>query len=273
MSGRFEEEATASGKRAASRWTASTAPSTSGSRSRYAASMSCTTSVVDRLRRRVDSRRLVQVPRPLARAHAHHRALDLVVVAPAVLADIALADRVPDLLGLDQHAVHVEDDSVDHSGVVLAVPVYERARRRSLLGHEDRGDEERVVADVVLRDGARLDPAERTLDQRRDQPLARRDTLPVHDRRQARGELARDRLLPRPEHADGEAAGLPQELVAGRLLADRDPDERRLERQRDERGDGDAHPVAVVVDGRGPRRRAATAASARVGRLRRPPGR
>ena len=61
-----------------------------------------------------DAGRLVQVPRPLGRAHAHHRALDLRVVAAAALADVRLAHRVPDFLGLDQHAVHVEDDGVDH---------------------------------------------------------------------------------------------------------------------------------------------------------------
>ena len=55
--------------------------------------------------------------------------------------------------------------------MVLAVPVHERARRRALLGDEHGADEERVVADVVLRDGPRLDPAERAFDQRRDLSL------------------------------------------------------------------------------------------------------
>jgi hypothetical protein len=61
------------------------------------------------------ARGLVEVARPLVRAHAHHRPLDLVVIASVALADVRLAHRVPHLLGLDQHTVHVEDDRVDHS--------------------------------------------------------------------------------------------------------------------------------------------------------------
>jgi hypothetical protein len=52
---------------------------------------------------------------PLGRAHAHHRALHLVVLAAAALAHVRGAHVVPDLLGLDQHAVQVEDDGLDHS--------------------------------------------------------------------------------------------------------------------------------------------------------------
>ena len=73
--------------------------------------------------------------------------------------------------------------------------------------------------------------------------LARRDAFPVDDRRIAGGETARELLLIGAEEADREAAGGAEELVARRLLPDRDADERRLERERDERRDRDAHPV------------------------------
>ncbi len=39
------------------------------------------------------------------------------VPAPAALAGECLADVVPDLLGVDQHAVHVEDDGLLHTSV------------------------------------------------------------------------------------------------------------------------------------------------------------
>src|SRR5207302_8808493 len=42
------------------------------------------------------------------------RALDLVVVAAAAFAYEGRADVVPDFLRLDQHAVQVEDDRLDH---------------------------------------------------------------------------------------------------------------------------------------------------------------
>src|ERR1700704_5088188 len=63
-----------------------------------------------------------------------------------------------------------------------------------------------------------------------------------------RREAKRDLLLLAAEQTHGERAGLPQQLVQRRLLPDRDTDERWLERERDERGDCDAHPVAVVID-------------------------
>jgi len=53
---------------------------------------------------------LVEEPRPFGRAHAHHRPLHVLVVSAAPFAHVALAHRIPDLLGLEQHAVEVEDD-------------------------------------------------------------------------------------------------------------------------------------------------------------------
>jgi hypothetical protein len=58
---------------------------------------------------------VVDEARPLDRAHPHHRPLRLGVVAAAALADVGLAHLVPELLRLDDHAVEVEDDGLDHS--------------------------------------------------------------------------------------------------------------------------------------------------------------
>ena len=58
---------------------------------------------------------LVHVPRPLGRAHPHHRPLRLRAVPAAALVREALPDLVPQLLRLDQHAVQVEHDRLDHS--------------------------------------------------------------------------------------------------------------------------------------------------------------
>jgi flavin reductase (DIM6/NTAB) family NADH-FMN oxidoreductase RutF len=69
--------------------------------------------VVDPLRLVRNAGLVVQEARPFGRAHAHHRALHLGVVAAAALDDVAPAHLVPHLLRLDEHAVHVEDDRVD----------------------------------------------------------------------------------------------------------------------------------------------------------------
>ena len=59
---------------------------------------------------------VVHVARPLERAHAHHVRLRAVVPAPASLAYERLANRVPDLLGVEEQPVEVEDDAVDQTG-------------------------------------------------------------------------------------------------------------------------------------------------------------
>ncbi len=56
---------------------------------------------------------------------AQYVPLRLLVPAPAALADELLARPVPDLLGVDQDSVEVEDDGVDHSDT------YRRSRYRS----------------------------------------------------------------------------------------------------------------------------------------------
>src|SRR5947199_123069 len=57
---------------------------------------------------------VVHVARPLERAHAHHVPLGVRVPAAAALAHQLRAHGVPDLLGVEQDAVEVEDDAVDH---------------------------------------------------------------------------------------------------------------------------------------------------------------
>jgi hypothetical protein len=58
---------------------------------------------------------VVHVPGPLQGAHPHHGALRLVVVPrPALLREPG-AHLIPELLRLDEHAVEVEDDCLDHA--------------------------------------------------------------------------------------------------------------------------------------------------------------
>src|SRR5207237_6329075 len=97
-----------------------------------------------------------------------------------------------------------------------------------------RADEERVVADSVLRARVALQPAERAVEERRPPALAERDARPERDRRHAPREPRRELFLPLAEQAHAERARPSQQLVERRLPADREPDERRVERQRDE---------------------------------------
>ena len=69
---------------------------------------------VDLLGCRRQADRLVHVTRPLVRAHAHHVPLRGVVPAAAALPGQLLARLIPDLFRVEQHAVEVEDDGLDH---------------------------------------------------------------------------------------------------------------------------------------------------------------
>ena len=113
ITSRFDDEARPSGHFAASRSTASTAPATSGSDSWYRASSRSHDLGVDLLRRLGETDHVVHVPGPLGRAHPHHVRLGAVVPAAAALARELLADLVPELLRVDQHAVHVQNDGGD----------------------------------------------------------------------------------------------------------------------------------------------------------------
>ena len=69
----------------------------------------------DLLRRIRHPKLVVHVARPLERAHAHHLPLRAFVPAAAALARELFAHLVPDVLGLEQDAVEVEHDGLDHS--------------------------------------------------------------------------------------------------------------------------------------------------------------
>jgi len=58
---------------------------------------------------------LVHVARPLGRAHAHHFCLRAFVPPAASLTRESLAHFVPDLLGVEQKAVEIEDDGADQT--------------------------------------------------------------------------------------------------------------------------------------------------------------
>jgi hypothetical protein len=101
-----------------------------------------------------------------------------------------------------------------------------------------------------------LKPGERILEQRRAVTVANGNPLPERDRRDTAGEVLGQLLLTLGEDADAELARPAQQFVQGGLLPDRDPDERRLQRERDERRDREAEPLAFEIhrdhrDGRG----------------------
>ena len=115
MSSRFDDDASPSGQRAASRSTASLAPGERGKVLAVGRGEALDHLAVDLLRRLGQADLLVHVARPLCRAHAHHVLLRLVVPAAAALLGELLAGLVPDLLGVEQQAVEIEDDRLDHS--------------------------------------------------------------------------------------------------------------------------------------------------------------
>ena len=104
-----------------------------------------------------------------------------------------------------------------------------------------------VPAGISLADAA-LEPAERALEERRPGRVPDGDPLPHADRRHAAGEVLRELLLFGGEHRERALAGLPQQLVDRRLPCDRHADERRLEREGDKRGDGQADALPARVD-------------------------
>jgi hypothetical protein len=119
------------------------------------------------------------------------------------------------------------------------------ASRRRDLAHE-----ERVIAQLVLGGQAALDPAERSREQWRTKLAALGlDPRPVRDRRDAAREVLREVLLLGGEDADRERVRLSKQLVQGGMLAESDAEERRLERESDERVDGQARGVVRKLDG------------------------
>jgi hypothetical protein len=69
----------------------------------------------DLLGRLREADHVVHVPRPLGRAHAHHRPLCVVGPAGAPLLGEPAAGLVPELFGVEQDSVEVEDDRFDHA--------------------------------------------------------------------------------------------------------------------------------------------------------------
>jgi hypothetical protein len=118
-----------------------------------------------------------------------------------------------------------------------------------LLGALDVADEERVIARLMLGLQPALEPADGAGEQRASRPLPDLDPVPERNRRHSAGEVLRERDLIGSEDRDSEATRSAQQLVQRRLPSDRDRDERWLERNGHERGNGQPEPLAFAVDG------------------------
>ena len=106
---------------------------------------------------------------------------------------------------------------------------------------------------------------------RRGVVVAHVDAVPERDRRHARARSAARAASWSPESSDAaQVAGVAQQLVERRLARDRDADERRLERQRDERRDGQPGAAAVELGDDDARRPPATGGRVRAARPRVP---
>ncbi len=110
----------------------------------------------------------------------------------------------------------------------------------------DCPDEERVVADVVLRDRPALEPAERLLDERSARAGPHVHAVPERDWwYPAAGEVLGEGSLGTGQETHGPATRVADGLVRGGVLPDRDADEGGLERQGDERPDRQPEPLAL----------------------------
>ena len=180
-------------------------------------------------------------------------------VRAAGLAHVLLAHLVPHLLGVDDHAVQVEDDRFDHKREVRR-GARRRATSRRCLPRSTRTSPTKNVWSPV-----RSSSTVRAVSQpggAREQArvvLAQVDAVPEHDRRDAAREVLREVLLLAREQRRRPLARVAQQLVERRFERDRDADERRLERERDERRDRQPVPAPVDLrdDDRHPRRPAA----------------
>jgi hypothetical protein len=126
---------------------------------------------------------------------------------------------------------------------------HERALRGAVLGCENLAYEESVVAGLVLGDGAAAEPGYRPVQLGRAVRAAQSDPLPQRDRRDSAGEVLRECFLADREHAHRELARLPKQLVQRCVPPHRDPYERWVERERDERRDRQADALPVELDG------------------------
>ena len=73
--------------------------------------------------RQADAEVFAQIPGPFRRAHAHELALGVRSPVAAPFPDQFAAHPLPYRLGVDQHAVQVEYDRLDHLGIqAVAAP-------------------------------------------------------------------------------------------------------------------------------------------------------
>jgi hypothetical protein len=124
----------------------------------------------------------------------------------------------------------------------------ERAAAGAGLGALDLADEERVVARLLLSRAPAAKPAQRVVQLRRPLGVAQGNALPERDRRHPAGEVLCQGLLALGEHAHGELVRAAQQLVQRRVPPDRNPDERGIQGQRDERSDRQADALAGEID-------------------------
>ena len=174
---------------------------------------------VDLLGRLGEPDHVVHVPRPLRRAHPHHVGLRPLVPASAALAGELLAHLVPDVLGVDEHAVEVEDHRLDGDGHALRYSPRTRTSGGTSSPELDPphlAHEERVRADGDLVLDRALEPAERADEQRRsDRSLDGADPVPHRDRRDAACEVLGEPLLTRGEERDARSRPPPAGARAG----------------------------------------------------------
>ena len=105
-----------------------------------------------------------------------------------------------------------------------------------------------MVAGLVLGLEPALEPTNCARQQRAARSFQDLDSLPERYRRHSAGEVPRELQLAGAEHRDAEATRSAEQLVQRRLASNRDPDERRLERDRNERRNRKSQPLAVAVD-------------------------
>ena len=110
--------------------------------------------------------------------------------------------------------------------------------------------EERVVAGRVLLCEAAAEPGHCAFELRRAVgAVSERDSLPEGDGRDAAREVLGDVLLAGSEDADRELLRLAEQLVQRGVAPDREPEERRLELERDERGYRQPGALPAEIDG------------------------
>ena len=180
----------------------------------------------------------MHVARPLGRAHAHHGPLRPGVPAPAALVRQVLAHVVPHLLGVDQQAVHIEDDRRDHRRACRCGS----CRRARSPPSPARGRAPRRRRACGRRSAPRRSCARGASRRRRRSAVDRPRAPGSRPRARAAARCGRSAARARPARRRGSTQSTPrllQHLVERGDVRERDRDERRVERERDQRGDGE----------------------------------